>query len=137
MLRAMTMRQPDPASPYVLRCSERVVTADDVQFIRALIQRHPELGRVALSLQLCRDWDWHRADGTWNHRACRDLLLRLHGQGKITLPPPQRTPGPHPEPVCGSWRPGQIIDPDFRLEDVTVRPIQFEERRPWQHLMAQ
>lgn len=133
----MTMRTPDPASPSVLRCSDRVVTADDVQFIRALIRRHPELGRVALSLELCRAWAWRRADGTWNHRACRDLLLRLHGQGKITLPPPQRSPGrPHPAPVCGSWRPGQI-EPDFRLADVIVRPIQFAERRPWQHLMAQ
>lgn len=137
MLCAMIQRKPDPISPYLLRCSDRVVTADDVQFIRALVRRHPQEGRVELSLQLCREWDWRRADGTWNHRACRDLLLRLHGQGRLTLPPPQRTPGrPHPEPVCGSWRPGQI-DPGFRLEDVIVRPIQFAERRPWQHLMAQ
>jgi hypothetical protein len=137
MLCAMSQRRPDPASPYVLRCSAREVTADDVQFIRALIRRHPESGRVALSLQLCRDWDWRRADGTWNQRACRELLLRLHGRGKITLPPPQRLPGrPHPEASCGWWRPGAIA-PDFRLADVLVRPIQFAERRPWQHLMAQ
>lgn len=137
MLCTMLPRRPDPASPYLLRCSDRGVTADDVQGIRALLRRHPELGRVALSLQLCRDWDWRRADGTWNHRACRELLLRLHGQGKITLPPPQRLPGrPHPAPFCGSWRPGQI-DPAFRLQDVIVRPLQVEERRQWQHLMAQ
>jgi hypothetical protein len=137
MLWAMRQRKPDLASPYILRCSDRVVTADDVQFICALIRQHPQAGRVEVSLRLCREWDWRRADGTWNHRACRDLLLRLHGQGRITLPPPQRTPGrPHPEPVCGPWR-ASDIDPDFRLADVLVRPIQFPERPRWHHLMAQ
>jgi hypothetical protein len=136
MLCAMMRRRPDPGSAYVLRCSGRRVTTEDVEFIRDLILRHPQEGRVELSLQLCRAWDWRRTDGTWNHRACRDLLLRLHGRGEITLPPPQRPPGrPHPEPVCGSWRPGEI-DPNLRLEDVIVRPIRVEERRLWQQLMA-
>jgi hypothetical protein len=113
-----------------------VVTADDVEFLRAWIRGHPQEGRVALSLQLCQQWDWRRTDGTWNHRACRELLLRLHGLGKITLPPPQRPPGrPHPTPDCGPWRPG-AIDPHFPLADVIVRPIQVAERRRWQYLMA-
>ena len=137
MLRAMIQRRRAPASAYILRCSDRVVTADDVQCIRTLIRRHPELGRVALSLQLCRAWDWRRADGTWNHRTCRELLLRLHGQGKITLPPPQRLPGrPHPEPVSPEWQPGAVAL-DFRLADVVVRPLQVPERPRWHHLMAQ
>jgi hypothetical protein len=137
MLCGMIQRKPDPTAPYLLRCSDRVVTADDVQFIRALIRRHPQEGRVELSRQLCQEWDWRRTDGTWNHRACRDLLLRLHGRGKITLPPPQRPPGrSHPEPLCGAWRPG-AIEPNFRLEDVIVRPLQFPERPRWHHLMAQ
>ncbi len=134
----MTKRRPDPALPYVLRCSDRVVTAEDIEFMRGLIRQHPEWGRVDLSLQLCREWNWRRADGTWNHRVCRDLLLRLHGQGRITLPPPQRVPGGRPQsvPAGGEWQPGGI-DPNFRLQDVIVRPIRLEERRRWQPLMAQ
>lgn len=137
MLCGMVQRSPDCALPYVLRCRERVVTAEDVEFIRALILRHPELGRVALSVELCRAWDWRRGDGTWNHRACRNLLLCLHGKGKITLPPWQRDPGQRPrEAADADWRPGEI-DPHFRLQEVIVRPIQLEERRQWQQLMAQ
>lgn len=137
MLCAMSHPWPNLASPYVLQCSGRVVTADDVEFIRALILRHPQAGRVELSLLLCREWDWHRADGTWNHRACRDLLLRLHGQGKITLPPPHRVPGrPPSEPASTEWRPEDIA-PTFRLDEVIVRPVQVAERRRWQQLMAQ
>ena len=75
-----------------------MVSTDEITFIRALILQHPEWGRVELSLQLCREWDWRRADGTWNHGVYRDLLLRLHEQGRITLPPPQRVPG-RPQPV--------------------------------------
>jgi hypothetical protein len=106
-----------------------VVTAEVVEFIRVSILRHPDRGRVELSLQLCREWEWRRADGTWNHRVCRKLLLRLDGQGKITLPPPQHIPARlPPEPVAEDWRVGEI-DPNFRLQDVIARPIQFEERR--------
>jgi GNAT superfamily N-acetyltransferase len=137
MLCAMSHPWPDLAFPYLLQCSGRAVTADDVEFIRALILRHPQAGRVELSLLLCREWDWHRADGTWNHRACRELLLRLHGQGKITLPPPHRLPGRlPPTPAWGDWRPGDLA-PNFPLHDVIVRPIQFEERRQWHQVMAQ
>jgi Domain of unknown function (DUF4338)/DDE_Tnp_1-associated/Transposase DDE domain len=137
MLWAMTPRGPDTALPDVVRCSDRVVGPDEIAFIDALIREHPDWGRVELSLQLCRVWEWRRADGTWNHRVCRNLLLRLHGQGRITLPPPQRVPG-SPPPVSGwqEWRVGEI-DPNFRLQDVIVRPIRFEERRQWQQLMAQ
>jgi len=137
MLYAMVQRRADAASPYVLRCRHRVVTAADVEFIRAWILRHPQWGRVDVSRRVCRDWEWRRPDGTWNHRACRELLLRLHRQGNITLPSPHRLPGrPHAEPSSTEWRLG-ALDPGFRLADVRVRPIQFEERRPWQQLMAQ
>ena len=136
MLYAMVQDKSSLGWPDRLRCSDRVVTPDDVQFIRAWIQRHPQEGRVGLSLQLCQEWEWRRADGTWNHRACRDLLLRLHGQGQITLPPPHRTPG-RPQPVAGGgWGQPGALDPNFRLEAVVVRPIQFSERPRWRHLMA-
>lgn len=137
MLCAMSPPCSGPASPSVLHSSGRAVTAEDVEFIRTLIRRHPQAGRVDLSLRLCRAWEWRRADGTWNHRACRDLLLRLQGQGRIRLPPPQRPPGrPHAAPSAEGWRLGDI-DPDFRLADVRVRPIQVAERPQWHQLMAQ
>ena len=64
-------------TPSVLYGSNRAVTPQEVEQIRALILRHPNWGRQALSVHLCQLWDWRRPDGTLNHRACRHLLKRL------------------------------------------------------------
>jgi hypothetical protein len=136
MLGAMVTPGPDAAAPYILRCQQRWVTAADVEFIRALLARHPELGRVALAVELCRAWDWRGGDGTWNHRACRELLLRLQAKGAITLPPWPQEAKPRPrESPDPEWR-SCILDPDFPLHEVRVRPIQCAEHRRWQQLMA-
>jgi hypothetical protein len=47
----------------LLSYRHRVVTADDVAFIRALIAEHPRASRRELSQQLCRAWHWVQANG--------------------------------------------------------------------------
>ena len=49
-------------------------------------------GRSRLSLDLCRRWNWQRADGQPKDMACRTLLLKLQQAGQIALPPRQRKP---------------------------------------------
>src|ERR1700722_15261627 len=65
----------------------RVVTADEVTFIRQLIAENPGASRRRLSAQLCEAWQWKQANGALCDMVCRGLLLVLHRAGEIALPP--------------------------------------------------
>jgi hypothetical protein len=53
----------------------RVITEEDVVFIRKLIAEHPGSSRWSLSKKLCEAWNW---------------VLMLHREGLIELPPVRR-----------------------------------------------
>ena len=65
----------------------RVITAQDLEFIREFIGQHPSLSRRRLSAQLCEAWQWKQANGALCDMVCRGLLLMLHRAGEIELPP--------------------------------------------------
>jgi hypothetical protein len=65
----------------------RVLSAEDLAFIRALIAAHPEASRRALSRALCQAWGWVQENGALRDMLCRSLMLGLHRAGLITLPP--------------------------------------------------
>jgi hypothetical protein len=65
----------------------RVVTAEDIVFIRQLIAQHPDASRRRLSAKLCEAWEWKQANGALRDMVCRGLLLMLHRAGEIELPP--------------------------------------------------
>jgi hypothetical protein len=65
----------------------RVITDDDVVFIRSLIAEHPNTSRKALSRKLCEAWNWVQANGAQRDMVCRGLMLKLHREGLIELPP--------------------------------------------------
>jgi len=64
----------------------RVITDDDLVFIRRLIAEHPELSRRGLSIKLCEAWNWAQANGALRDMVCRGMMLMLHRQGLIELP---------------------------------------------------
>lgn len=64
----------------------RVITPDDVAFIRRLIAEHPKASRRKLSARLCEAWQWRQANGALRDMVCRGLLLMLHRAGEIELP---------------------------------------------------
>jgi uncharacterized protein DUF4338 len=64
----------------------RVITAEDILFIRQLIVQNPGLSRRRLSEKLCEAWDWKQANGALRDMVCRGLLLMLHRAGEIELP---------------------------------------------------
>ena len=64
----------------------RVITDDDLVFIRRLIAEHPDLSRRGLSLKLCAAWNWVQANGAPRDMVCRGMMLMLHRQGLIELP---------------------------------------------------
>jgi len=69
----------------------RVITDDDVVFIRKLIAEHPDSSRWGLSKKLCEAWNWVQANGALRDMLCRGLMLMLHREGLIELPPVRRT----------------------------------------------
>ena len=80
----------------VLKHRGRVVSSDDVGFIRRLIEQQPTASRRALSIELCTAWDWVQQNGALRDAVCRSLLLELHRGGHIELPPPRHTSSKQP-----------------------------------------
>src|SRR6202050_430700 len=64
----------------------RVVTTEDILFIRQVIADHPSMSRRKLSAELCEAWQWKQANGALCDMICRGLLLMLHRAGEIELP---------------------------------------------------
>jgi hypothetical protein len=70
----------------------RVVTDSDLTFIRELIAEHPKASRRELSKKLCQAWNWVQANGALRDMICRGLMLQLHREGLIELPPVRQVP---------------------------------------------
>jgi hypothetical protein len=71
----------------VLSYRHRAVTASEVPLIRQLIAEHPTSSRRDLSKKLCQAWNWVQANGALRDMVCRGLMLQLHREGHIELPP--------------------------------------------------
>ena len=70
--------------PYTYR--GRVITQQDIGFLRQFIAEHAGLSRRRLSAKVCEAWDWRQANGALRDMVCRGLLLTLHRAGEIELP---------------------------------------------------
>lgn len=64
----------------------RVITPDDIVFLRQFIAANSGLSRRKLSARVCEAWDWKQANGALRDMVCRGLLLMLHRAGEIELP---------------------------------------------------
>ncbi len=76
----------------VLSYRHRAVTNSDVTFIRKLITEHPGSSRRDLSKKLCQAWNWVQVNGALRDMVCRGLMLQLHREGFIELPPVRYIP---------------------------------------------
>ena len=64
----------------------RIVTAEDIAFIREFVTQNAGLSRRKLSAKLCEAWQWKQANGALRDMVCRGLLVMLHRAGEIDLP---------------------------------------------------
>lgn len=67
----------------------RIVTGQDIEFIKGLIAENPKESRRRLSQKLCKAWNWVQPNGILRDMVCRGLLLQLDRVGYIELPPPR------------------------------------------------
>src|SRR5215831_18242150 len=84
----------------------RIVTTEEIDFIRTLIAEHPAASRRRLSEKLCEAWQWKQANGAPRDMVCRGLLLMLHRAGEIELPEIRYQP---PNPLVRRERPQPML----------------------------
>jgi hypothetical protein len=92
----------------------RTVSAEDVAFIRVLIEQYPHASRWRLSKLLCEAWDWRQANGALRDMVCRSLMLALHRAGHIQLPAKKQSPVNY---LAKREKPAT----DFLLDDSPIR----------------
>lgn len=119
----------------ILTYRGKTVTAEDVDFIRRLIEDNPLDSRRRLSQKLCLAWNWVQQNGSLRDQVCRSLMLELERAGHITLPPKRLSP---PNPLANRSKPGlphvdqtpvvrDLCGIAKRLEILQVRRSPFEE----------
>ncbi len=111
----------------------KILTKDDVSFIRNLIAENPDASRWALSKKLCIAWDWVQPNGALRDMVCRSLMLRLQEAGHIKLPAKKRNPDnplvnrKHPEKVEINQTPiNKSLSEILPIEIRQVRRTPFE-----------
>lgn len=102
----------------------RVATTSDVAFINKLIRDNPHDSRRALSVKLCKAWNWIQPNGALKDMVCRGFMLELHRAGYIQLPAKKRTPN---NPLTNRRIPDSIsIDnTSFSTSLKQVLPLEF------------
>lgn len=106
----------------------RIVTSDDIVFIRKLVADHPQLSRRALSAKLCEEWQWVQANGALRDMVARGLMLHLHREGLVQLPAKKQCPPnnvvrhhrPAPAPLL-QWAP--LEGPVSKLRPLDIRQV--------------
>ena len=117
-----------------LKYRGRVVTAEDILYIRELITAHPRASRRRLSQKLCEAWQWKQANGAWRDMVCRGLLLMLDRAGQIELPAVKFVPHnplvrrKRPEPVRIDTTP--IHGPLRELRPVRIEQVRRTDQEP-------
>ncbi len=112
----------------VLRYRGRLITAEDVAQIQALVAAQPDASRRALSRQVCELWQWRQPNGVLRDGICRGLLVQLHRAGHIELPP-VRTQAP---PPGSTRRPPPLVAVDTTPLEAplrALRPLEFRQVR--------
>ena len=71
----------------------RDFSQEHILFIRNLIQDNLELNRAQLSRIVCEKLLWLRPNGKLKDMSCRVAMLKMHRDGLIALPPPQKKNG--------------------------------------------
>lgn len=106
----------------------RVITTDDIAFIRELIVENPAASRRSLSAKLCEAWQWRQANGALRDMVCRGLLLMLHRAGQIELPQVRYQP---PNPFTQRAAPPPVLIDMTPLSGSlrSIGPIELQQVR--------
>ena len=65
----------------------KIVDESELATIKQTVEQYWDKGRVFISRELCRTWDWRQYNGHLKDQVCRILLNRLEEKQLIKLPP--------------------------------------------------
>lgn len=109
--------------------SSRKITSKDIDFLRRIISENPRESRTALSRRVCREWDWTQKNGALKEIQCRGLMLKLHREGHIKLPPPKWKVN---NPLANPRKPDKVIVDQAPIDNISVadlQPIEIQQVR--------
>jgi hypothetical protein len=120
----------------------RKISQEDILYIRALIEQHPQESRRTLSTKLCEAWQWRQANGALRDMVCRGLLLMLDRAGQIKLPPVSYV---RHNPLAKRARPEPVAIDTTPIEGRLrhLQPLEFElvrrtgKERLWNSLLEE
>jgi hypothetical protein len=106
----------------------RVITAEDILYIRELIAADPTASRRTLSKRLCEAWQWSQPNGALRDMVCRGLLLMLERAGQITLPSVSYV---RHNPLAKRARPMPVLIDRTPIEGALreIQPIELQQVR--------
>jgi hypothetical protein len=115
-----------PSQAKSVRYCGRTFTAEELEMIRGLIASNPQLTRNGLSGIVCDQLGWFRPDGRRKDMSCRVAMLRMHRDGRITLPPPRKPTGgrkPPPQLTAASAPREPLTVSERALREITLHAI--------------
>lgn len=106
----------------------KVITAEDILYIRELIAADPTASRRTLSKRLCEAWQWRQSNGALRDMVCRGLLLMLERAGQITLPLVSYV---RHNPLAKRARPAPVLIDKTPIEErlQQMQPIELQQVR--------
>jgi hypothetical protein len=122
-----------------VRYCARSFSAQEIDWIKELIDSEPALNRAALSRRVCEQLGWLTADGRSKQMSCRVAMLRMERDGLIRLPSPQKGNGngrrrPALGPASEPCPP--ICLPAGRLQPLRLQPVQTpQDSALWNELV--
>lgn len=126
-------------------CQGRLISDDDLVWLRSWIDAHLDWSRFRLAKELCKRWNWSTPNGRLKDFAARTFLRKLLERGLITLPPirtNKRTKKGFATPVTTA---SDVLSPTFSIETTlaTLLPLTFiipqgnsDEERMFHHYLA-
>jgi len=116
-----------PSQAESVRYCGRTFSAEELEMIRGLIASNPQVNRNALSRIVCDKLGWLRLDGRRKDMSCRVAMLRMHRDGRITLPAPRKPTGgrkPAPRLTAASAPREPLTVCEQALREITLQPIE-------------
>jgi len=106
----------------------RLVSSEDILYIRELITADPHQSRRTLSKKLCEAWEWRQPNGARCDMICRGLLVMLDRAGQITLPPVAYM---RHNPLAARARPAPMLIDTTPIAGqlADIQPLEFEQVR--------